>query len=59
MIPNGEMRRNLYRWEDIIKLELKEIGCKNVDWNMDQARNQWRTLPKKIMSLRVLLLSDR
>jgi hypothetical protein len=26
------LSRHLYRWEDIIKMKVKEIECENVDW---------------------------
>jgi len=30
------------RWEDIFKIDLKEIGCKGVDWiDLAQDRDSW------------------
>jgi hypothetical protein len=47
-------RRPRSRWEDNIKIELKEIGWGVMDWiHLDHVRNQWRTLVKTAMKLRV------
>jgi hypothetical protein len=33
------------RWEDNIKMDLRELGCKGVDWmHLRQDRDQWRAL---------------
>jgi hypothetical protein len=38
--PLGRRRR---RWEDNIKMDIREIGLKGVDWiHLAQDRNQWR-----------------
>jgi hypothetical protein len=40
----GRPRR---RWEDNIRMDLKEIGWEGVDWmHLAQYRDQWRTLIK-------------
>jgi hypothetical protein len=37
-----------------IKMDLREIGCDDVDWiDMAQERDQWRALVKTILNLRV------
>jgi hypothetical protein len=42
------------RWEDNIKLELKEVGCGDVDWiELAQDRDRWRALVNAAMNLRV------
>jgi hypothetical protein len=42
------------RWEDNIRMDLREIGWGNVDWiHLTQDRNQWRTLVNKVMYPRV------
>jgi hypothetical protein len=42
------------RWEDNIKMDLREIGWKGVDWvNLDQDRDKWRAFVNAIMNLRV------
>jgi hypothetical protein len=49
--PLGRPRR---RWEDNIRIELREIGCGGMDW-IDEAqdRDQWRALVNTVMNLRV------
>jgi hypothetical protein len=43
----GRPRR---RWENYIKMDVREIGFENVDWiRMLQSRNQWRTLASTAM----------
>jgi hypothetical protein len=50
--PLGRQRR---RWEDGIRMDLKEIGRGNVDWiQMAQDRDRWRALVNTVMNLRVL-----
>ena len=48
--PPARPRR---RWEDNIKMDLKEVGCESIDW-IDQAqdRDRWRALVKAIVNLR-------
>jgi hypothetical protein len=42
------------RWEDNIRMALRDIGWKNVDWiHLDQDRDQW-SLVNTVMNLRVL-----
>jgi hypothetical protein len=49
--PLGRPRR---RWEDNIKMDLREIGWGGMDWiNLSQDRNQWRALVNTVMNLRV------
>jgi hypothetical protein len=55
--PEGKrsVGRSRRRWEDIIKMGLKLIGCEGVDWiHPAQGRYQWRALVNMVMSLRVL-----
>jgi hypothetical protein len=54
--PEGmrPLRRPRRRWEDNIKMDLKEIGFGDVDlihWAPD--RDRWRALVNKVMNLRV------
>jgi hypothetical protein len=52
MISLGRIRR---RWEDNIRMDLRETGWENVDWmHLSQVRNQWRALVNIVMNLRVL-----
>ena len=50
--PLGRPRR---RWEDNIKMDLKEVGCGGMDWiELGQDRDRWRALVNAVMNLRVL-----
>jgi hypothetical protein len=44
--PLGRPRR---RWEDNIKMHLREIGFGGVDWAQD--RDRWRALVNTVMDL--------
>jgi hypothetical protein len=48
--PEGRrpVRRPRHRWEDIIKMHLREIGWDGIDW-IDQ--DQWRNLVNSVMNL--------
>jgi hypothetical protein len=49
--PLGRPRR---RWEDNIKMDLREIGWGGMDWiHLDQDRDGWRAVVKTVMNLRV------
>ena len=49
--PIGRPRR---RWEDNIKMNLKEIGCGLVDWiELAQDRDRWLALVSTVMNLPV------
>ena len=49
--PLGRPRR---RWEDNIKMDLKEVGCGGMDWiDLAQDRDRWRALANAVMNLRV------
>jgi hypothetical protein len=42
------------RWENNIRLDLREIGWGGMDWiDLDQDRDQWRALVNTVMNLRV------
>jgi hypothetical protein len=48
--PVGRPRR---RWEDNIKIYLREIGWDGMDWiDLAQDRDQWRALVNTVMNLR-------
>jgi hypothetical protein len=54
--PLGRPRR---RWEDGIRMYLREIGWGSVDWiQLAQDRDQWRDLVNMVMNLRVLAPSS-
>ena len=49
--PHGRPRR---RWEDNIKMDLKEMGCGGMDWiKMAQDRDRWRAFVNAVMNLQV------
>jgi hypothetical protein len=49
--PLGRPRR---RWEDIIRMDLGEVGWGDVDWiGLTQDRNMWRALVNSVLNLRV------
>jgi hypothetical protein len=49
--PLGRPRR---RWEDNIKMDLKEIGIDEANWiRLAQGRVQWRAFVNTVMKLRV------
>jgi hypothetical protein len=49
--PLGRRRR---RWEDNIRIGLREIGWKVVDWiQLAQDRDQWQDLVNTVINLRI------
>jgi hypothetical protein len=47
--PLGRPRR---RWEDNIKMDLREIGFGDMDWiDLAQVRDRWRALVNTVMNL--------
>jgi hypothetical protein len=45
-------RRPRRRWEDNIKMDLREVGWGGVDWiNLAQDRDRWRALVNTVMNL--------
>jgi len=45
--PEGKrpLGRHRCKWEDNIRMDLREIGWESVDWfHLAQAREQWRAL---------------
>jgi hypothetical protein len=54
--PEGRspIERPRHRWEDNIKMDLREVGCGGMDWiNLAQDRDRWRALVNTVMNLRV------
>jgi hypothetical protein len=42
------------RWEDNIKMDLQEVGCRGMDWiDLAQDKARWRALVSAVMNLRV------
>jgi hypothetical protein len=51
--PLGRPRR---RWEDGIRMDVKEIGCGSAEWiQLVQDRGRWRAVVNAVMNLRVLV----
>ena len=49
--PVGRPRR---RWENNIRMDLREVGCGFVDWmELAQDGDRWRALVSAVMNLRV------
>jgi hypothetical protein len=54
--PEGKrpLRTPRRRWEDNIRMDLREIGWIGMDWiDLAQDRDQWRALVNTIMNLQV------
>ena len=49
--PLGRPRR---RWEDNIKMDLREVGCDPGECiDLDEERDQWRAYVRAVMNFRV------
>ena len=48
--PLGRPR---HRWEDNIKMDLREVGCDPGEWIDLEDRDQWRAYVRAVMNLRV------
>jgi hypothetical protein len=49
------LERPRHRWEDGIRMDLREIGLGSVDWiRLAQDRDQWRAVVSAVMNLWVL-----
>ena len=54
--PEGKrpLRRPRRRWEDDIKMDLREVGGVPGDWiALTEDRDQWRAYVRAVMNLRV------
>jgi hypothetical protein len=48
------LRRPSHGWEDIIRMDLREIGLEDLDWiHLAQDRVQWQAFVNVIMDLKV------
>jgi hypothetical protein len=55
--PEGKrpLERPRRRWEDGIRMDLREIGWRSVDWiQLAQDRDRWRAVVNAVMNLLVL-----
>jgi hypothetical protein len=49
---NGPLRRPKSRWEDNIKMNLREVGCGCMDWiELAQDSDRWQALVNVVMNL--------
>jgi hypothetical protein len=54
LVRKPEGKRHRRRWEDNIKMDLREIGWGGMDWiDLAQDRDQWRALVNMVMNLQV------
>jgi hypothetical protein len=54
--PEGkrQLGRPMRRWEDIIKLDMREIGIDGANWiQLAQDRVQWRAFVNTVINFRV------
>jgi hypothetical protein len=54
--PEGKklLGRSKCRWEDNIRMVLREIGCEDVDWiHLSQDRVKWLAVVDTVMNLRI------
>jgi hypothetical protein len=55
--PEGKrlLGRLRHRWEDNIRINLRERGWEGVDWiHLAQDRDQWQALVNTIMNIQIL-----
>jgi hypothetical protein len=55
--PEGKrpLGRPRHRWEDGIRMDLREIGLEGVDWiRLSQDRDRWWAVVSAVRNLRVL-----
>jgi hypothetical protein len=46
--------RPRHRWEDIIRMDLQEVGCGGMDWiKLAQDRDRWRAIVNVVLNLQV------
>jgi len=54
--PEGRrpLGRPRLRWEDNMRMDLREVGCECVDWmELAPDRDRWRAIVSAVMKLRV------
>jgi hypothetical protein len=54
--PKGKrpLGRPRHRWEDNIRMDLQEVGCRGMDWNgLAQDRDRWRAIVNVVMDFRI------
>ena len=51
---NRPLGRPRCRWEDNVKMDLREVGCDTGDWiDLAEDSDKWRTYVRAVMNLRV------
>jgi hypothetical protein len=60
LVGKPEGKRSLGRprrtWEDLIRMDLEEIGLRGVDWiQLAQDRDRWRAVVSAVINLQVLV----
>jgi hypothetical protein len=46
-----QLGRTMCRWEDNIRVDLREIGWEGVDWmHLDRGRDQWLSVANTVMN---------
>ena len=46
--------RSRHRWEDNIKMDLQEVGCRDMDWiDLAQDRDTWQAIVNAVLNLQV------
>jgi hypothetical protein len=59
--PEGKrtQERPRHRWEDNIKMDLRELGCGGMDWvELALDREIWQALVPVVMNLRVPYIAE-
>jgi hypothetical protein len=51
-VENRRLEKRRHRWEDNIRMDVKEIGWEVVDWiHLAEDRDQWRVVVNTVMNL--------
>jgi hypothetical protein len=54
LVGKPEGKRSRRRWEDNVRMDLQEVGCRCEDWiGLAQDRDRWRALVRAVRNLRV------
>jgi hypothetical protein len=54
LVGKAEGKSPRLRWEYNIKMDLQEVGCRDVDWiELAKNKDRWRALVKAVMIFRV------
>jgi len=54
LVGKPEGKRPRHTWEDNIKMDLQEVGCRGVDWiELAQDRDKWHVLVNAVTNHRI------